>query len=106
MSRNNLFEAIPDTFTDELFEDLVAGGGVRVERILSQGHRSPASGWYDQNENEWVVVLQGAGKVVFEDGGEVLLSPGDYLNIPKNVKHRVAWTEPDAVTVWLAVFYP
>lgn len=105
MNVNNLFKAIPDALPDELFKDLVAADGVRVERILSQGHSSPASGWYDQDENEWVVVLQGAGKIAFEDGSEVLLSPGDYLNIPKHVKHRVSWTEPDAVTVWLAVFY-
>ncbi|MCW9088308.1 MAG: cupin domain-containing protein [Gammaproteobacteria bacterium] len=106
MSLNNLFEGIPEVVGEELFDEIVNSAGVRVERILSQGQTSPASGWYDQDENEWVVILQGAGKIAFEDGSEVLLSRGDYLNIPKHTKHRVAWAEPDAVTVWLAVFYP
>lgn len=106
MNVNNLLNNIPDTLPDECFEELVSAGGVRVERIVSHGHTSPASGWYDQEENEWVLVLQGAGKLVFEDGAEVLLEKGDYLNIPKHSRHRVAWTDPNEVTVWLAVFYP
>lgn len=105
MNIKNLFNSIPDALPDELFEDLVSADGVRVERIVSHGHTSPASGWYDQDENEWVVVLQGAGRILLEDGTEVLLKKGDYLNIPKHKKHRVAWTEPNEVTVWLAVFY-
>jgi cupin 2 domain-containing protein len=105
MTTNNLFSDIPDTLPDELFDDLLTADGVRVERIFSQGHTSPTSGWYDQEENEWVVVLQGAGTIAFEDGDEVTLAQGDYLNIPKHTRHRVVWTDPEVVTVWLAVFY-
>lgn len=101
----NLFADIPETLREELFEDIFSAEGVRIERILSRGQTSPDSGWYDQDENEWVVVLQGAGRILLEDGTEVLLKKGDYLNIPKHKKHRVAWTEPNEVTVWLAVFY-
>lgn len=105
MSSGNLFEGIPADIGEELFEEIVAASGLRVERILSRGQSSPDSGWYDQDENEWLVVLQGSGKILFEDGSEVLLSSGDHLTIPRHTRHRVAWTDPDEVTVWLAVFY-
>ena len=101
----NLFEALPDATNAEIVEDLLKGEGIRIERIVSQGQRSPESGWYDQEENEWVIVLKGSGRIEYEDGGEDLLEEGDYVNIPRHRKHRVAWTDPDKPTVWLAVFY-
>jgi len=103
---NNLFTSIPSVINQEIFEDLFNNGTVRIERILSKGHCSDENDWYDQDENEWVVVLKGAGTVVYEDGRHVQLGEGDYLNIPAHTKHRVMWTDPDVVTVWLAIFYP
>jgi cupin 2 domain-containing protein len=79
---------------------------VRIERIISKGHTSQENFWYDQDENEWVIVLKGAAKIVFNDDQEaVVLNSGDYINIPKHTQHRVDWTEPDVDTIWLAVFY-
>ena len=102
----NIFESIHEKFDKEVFEDLLKKDGVRIERILSQGQTSPENGWYDQDEHEWVMVLQGAGIITFEDGREVKMEKGDFLNIPNHHKHKVSWTDPDQVTVWLAVFYP
>ena len=102
---NNIFHSVPDEIEEEIFELLLNTKNCRVERILSKGHSSPPTGWYDQAENEWVILLQGAGTVVFENGREVSLKTGDYLNIPAHAKHKVSWTDPDLVTVWLAVFY-
>lgn len=102
---NNIFKAIPETIEQEVFEDLLHSEGVRIERILSKGQASPETGWFDQAENEWVIVLQGAGIIGFEDGSEVRLEAGDWLNIKAHRKHRVVWTNPNQVTVWLAVFY-
>lgn len=101
----NLFEAIPDRLPEEHFEELVRGDSMTVERIVSRGHTSPETGWYDQPRHEWVLVLKGRGVVAFEDGEEVSLGPGDHLLIPANRRHRVAWTDPDEATVWLAVHY-
>jgi cupin 2 domain-containing protein len=79
---------------------------VRVERIVSFGHASPPGFWYDQPWHEWVVLLTGAARVLFEgDSAPVQLGPGDSLDIPAGRRHRVEWTAPDGPTVWLAVHY-
>jgi len=101
----NIFSSIPDNLEDEIFEDLLKNGGIRIERILSKEQSSPVQGWYDQDEHEWVAVLEGSGIVTFEDGRELTLKKGDCLNIPAHVRHRVKWTDPARVTVYLAVFY-
>lgn len=105
MIEDNLFQNIPNELKEEKFLELLSNRNIRIERILSKGHTSPDSGWYDQEENEWVIVLDGSGIIEFENGKEVKLSKGDYLNIPKHTKHKVKWTEPDKITIWLAVFY-
>jgi cupin 2 domain-containing protein len=101
----NIFASIPENPQKELVEELVRQGDVRIERIISKGQPSPDEGWYDQSENEWVIVLEGAGRLLFENGSEVNLKKGDYINIPSHSRHKVTWTDPDTVTVWLAVFY-
>ncbi|HEX7454586.1 MAG TPA: cupin domain-containing protein [Gallionella sp.] len=101
----NIYSELPLPLENELFEELIRAENVRIERIISKGHTSPEQGWYDQIENEWVVVLEGAGSVLFEDGVEVTLRRGDYINIPSHARHKVTWTDPDVLTVWLAIFY-
>lgn len=101
----NLFETIPAELLNEQFTDLLRHRHVRIERILSKGHTSPESGWYDQDEHEWVLVLQGCGTVEFDNGESTTLNVGDYLNIPAHTRHKVCYTSPDQVTLWLAVFY-
>ena len=100
----NIFANLPTNLPDELTTVLQEGNGVRIERIVSTGHRSPDGFWYDQPENEWVLVLQGAARLAFEDR-VVELVTGDFINIPAHQKHRVEWTSPTEPTVWLAVFY-
>jgi cupin 2 domain-containing protein len=102
---DNLLANLPDELSDEWFETLVETGAVRIERIVSRGHASPAVGWYDQDRAEWVLLVRGAARLAFDDGREVELGPGDWLEIPAHRKHRVAWTDPDTETVWLAVHY-
>jgi cupin 2 domain-containing protein len=89
---------------DELFTTLLEAGNVRVERIVSRGHASPEDFWYDQPQHEWVLVLQGAARLRFEDR-TIDLKPGDFVNIPAHHKHRVEWTTLDEPTIWLAVHY-
>lgn len=100
----NLFADLPASIPDELTETLLQADSSRIERIVSHGQASPDNFWYDQDEHEWVVVLQGAAKLAFEDKC-VELKTGDFINIPAHYKHRVEWTTPDEPTIWLAVFY-
>jgi len=102
--RNNLFDNIPAQLPEELVSILQKSPGVRIERIVSQGHQSPEGFWYDQDQHEWVIVLKGQASLQFENGS-VDLKPGDFLNIPAHKKHRVAWTSPEEPTIWLAIFY-
>lgn len=103
---NNLFDPLPDASAGEIFEDLIQHPVVRIERIVSKGQTSPEHGWYDQDEQEWVVVLKGRAELTFESGEIVKLGAGDHINIPAHSKHKVSWTDPETETVWLAVFYP
>jgi len=100
----NLFADITTHLPEELTTVLQAGDGVRIERIVSTGHRSPDGFWYDQDQHEWVVVLKGAAKLEFEDR-TVSMAPGDSILIPAHPPHRVLWTTAEEPTVWLAVFF-
>ena len=104
-SAGNIFSGLPDQPENEEFQDLVRHENVVIERIVSHGHTSPAQGWYDQKHNEWVMVLQGRAVLEFEHGARLELEKGDYVQIPARTRHRVAWTDPDRPTVWLAVHY-
>jgi len=107
MVTQNIFVEIPaEHSADEVFEELVSAGGVKIERIISEGHSSPEGLWYDQEQEEWVMVLAGSAGLIFEGSDEVIeLNPGDWINIPAHKKHRVEWTDPNEKTIWLAVHY-
>lgn len=100
---SSLFAAIPNQLPEELCQTLLSNPGLRIERIVSKGHSSPKGFWYDQDQDEWVLVLQGQAKLNFIDTEAVELKTGDYLLIPAHCKHRVDWTTPDEETVWLAI---
>lgn len=105
MQAKNIFENIPNDLNDEIFEDIVLSDHVRIERIISKGQTAPTNGWFDQQEHEWVIVQMGQAILEFEDGRSVTLKAGDFLQIPARCRHRVQWTDPEKITVWLAVFY-
>ncbi len=101
----NIFEQIPKDLKDEVFEDIITSDKLTIERIISHGHISPASGWYEQDNSEWVIILQGEAVISFESKEDVRLKVGDYLQITTLERHRVSWTKPNAVTIWLAIHY-
>lgn len=102
---DNLYDAIPEKIDYEIFSDIFHGENIRIERIISEGHTSPDSGWYDQSENEWVVVLEGEARLSFQNKSDVHLVAGSHINIPAYTRHKVVWTAPNTKTVWLAVYY-
>lgn len=101
LRRGNLFSPLPAAAPAEHFELLFAGGACRVERIVSHGQASPPGFWYEQPEDEWVVLLQGGAELGFANGVRLVLEPGDWIELRAGCPHRV---EATAVgTVWLAV---
>ena len=102
---DNIFNNIPQGLPEELFETLIKNQKLHIERIVSCGQTTPDAQWYDQSQNEWVMVLQGAAKIKMADGTIIDLTKGDYLNIPAYTKHRVEWTQPETETIWLAIHY-
>jgi cupin 2 domain-containing protein len=104
--KKSLLADIPENLPEEMLQTICSGNNVNIERIISRGHSSPPGFWYDQEKNEFVLVLQGKAGLRLEGKKDVLLlEPGDYLDIPARVKHRVEWTDPRQDTVWLAVHY-
>jgi cupin 2 domain-containing protein len=105
MSKSNIFENIPKKLEQEFFEEIVAKNGVKIERIVSFGHTTKENEWYDQESEEWVILLQGEAILSFEDAQDIELFAGDYINIPAHKKHRVSWTKESVQTIWLTVHY-
>ena len=101
--RGRLLVELPAAGAEEHFEDLLRRPGIRIERIVSHGQASPADFWYDQDEDEWVLVVAGEAVIELEGPAEVVtLQRGDWLMIPARRRHRVLFTE--SPTVWLAVW--
>ena len=103
MKAQNIYESIVKSLDKELFDMLLEQGNVKIQRIVSTGQVS--SSWYDQDFNEWVIVLKGAAMIFFEDNKSIHLKEGSYINIPAHQKHRVSWTSLNSETIWLAVSY-
>ncbi len=106
VSSGNILAEVPGKLLDEQFQELLSTANVRIERIVSTGQSTPPRQWLDQDWAEWVLVVLGSAKVLFDGEAEPrLLGPGDYLHIPPHARHRVEWTDPDRPTVWLALHF-
>ncbi|HET6365540.1 MAG: cupin domain-containing protein [Nitrospirota bacterium] len=106
MMINNLFTNITQDSDNEVFETLLQTDALKLERIVSTGQSTPQGQWYDQDRDEWVVLLSGRAGLLFDGERDIrVLKPGDYLHIPAHTRHRVEWTEIGAETVWLALHY-
>jgi cupin 2 domain-containing protein len=101
----NLFENIPVPSEDEQFIELLSRPGARIERIVSHGHFTPVSTPFDQDHDEWVLLLRGSAGLWVDSDGERDLRPGDHVLIPGRRLHRVTRTAEDEPTVWLAIHF-
>jgi cupin 2 domain-containing protein len=106
ISSKNLLENICTNVTHELFDTLAESGTIRIERIVSDGHATPPGEWYDQEWDEWVLLVSGGATLLFDnDSASLVLAPGDYIMIPAGCRHRVEHTDTTQKTVWLAVHF-
>lgn len=103
LRHGNLFDGGSPSVGNERFDALLSTPGFTISRIASNEHTSPEGFWYDQSEDEWVMVLRGTATLEFGDGARQPLASGDWLMIPSGCRHRIAFTGPD--TVWLAVHF-
>lgn len=99
----NLFSLPSEQACEEIFTPLVADKGILIEKIVSTGQASPHGFWYEQNRDEWVAVLQGEARLVWEDRSISEMRQGDWVLIPAGKKHRVDWTSTNPPCIWLAV---
>ena len=101
----NIFE-LPDRLPlEELFTKLIDNDRILIERVVSTGQVTPEGEWYDQERDEWLIVLQGEGELGYEDGSQIKLTTGDYLFIPAHQKHRVEHTSAEPPCIWLTIFF-
>ena len=98
---DNLFANLPQLSGSEQSLNLFESSSIKIQRIVSHSYSSPSDFWYDQDEDEWVIVLRGEATIEFKGGELVRMKEGDYMTIPRHVKHRVQQTDPE--TIWLAV---
>lgn len=107
--KDNFFNVseLPLNKEEEFFEIIKKGKGhFKIERIVSTGQTTPENQWYDQETDEWVVLLQGEAKILFESTEKQSISTlnkGDHLFIKAHVKHRVIYTSIDPCCIWLAI---
>ena len=102
----NILATLPPALSGETFETLVESDSVRIERIVSNGQATPPGEWYDQERDEWVLVLAGSAGLLIDGAPEPQrLVAGDYTLIPAGCRHRVAGTDPEVPTVWLAIHF-
>jgi cupin 2 domain-containing protein len=102
----NILADLPPALSGEVVDTLAESDSVRIERIVSNGQATPQGEWYDQERDEWVLVLTGSAGLLFDGAQEPQrLVAGDYALIPAGCRHRVAWTDPAVKTVWLAVHF-
>ena len=106
MDIKNIFSGIKNQSPEEILETIIKTSQFKIERIISRGQSTDKNKWYDQDVDEWVMVLKGSAGLIFEGNDEVVtMKPGDYVNIPAHQKHRVEWTDANEDTIWLAVHY-
>lgn len=99
----NIFDLPELPLSEELITELAESSTVRIERIISTGQVS--ADWYNQNETEFVALLDGNAVVEFEDGRSVSMTRGNTLLIKPHERHRVSYTSSEPPCVWLCVFY-
>lgn len=86
-------------FNSETFGKLFQNRSCRIEAIRSS--LADPGELYDQEEDEWVMLIKGEAMLEIE-GIKYPLRSGDYCFIPKHTRHRVLSTSEDAL--WLGVF--
>jgi len=95
--RPNLYD-YPIPTSGESFTTLLKHKNVKILRIVSSDDIEPTE--YCQEEDEWVVLLEGEAEMEIE-GERRILKQGESLFLPAHTRHKVLHTTRG--TLWLAV---
>lgn len=103
----NLLGGLPrEPRAAELIETLCELPGLRIERIVSTGQATAEGEWYDQETDEWVMVVKGSARLrIAGEAEDRALGEGDFVLLPAHCRHRVVWTQADPPTIWLAIHF-
>ncbi len=82
----------------ETITELLQYKNVTINRIVS--NRIENGQWYDQEEDEWLILIKGAALLMI-DNEEKRLKAGDTLFIAAHELHRVLSTSENAL--WITV---
>jgi cupin 2 domain-containing protein len=104
VEKYNIFDEIIVDKSEEKFFEIFKNETIKVEKIVSNGQKSPENFWYEQEKSEFILLLEGFAILEFENR-VIELKKGDCLNIKAMEKHRVKFTSLDEPTIWFAVFY-
>ena len=97
----SLFDKLPAPTSGEACETLWHTDAVKIERIVSHDAASPEGFWYDQQQDEWVLVVKGEAVLLIHPDERISMKAGDHLLLPAHCRHRVEWTSGE--TIWVAV---
>lgn len=104
MEKIELYDNITIDTNAEKFLEIFKNDIIKIEKIVSNGQKSPEDFWYTQEESEFVLILKGNAILEFE-GETMVLNEGNAVIIPAMKKHRVKQTSQEEPTIWLAIFY-
>ena len=82
----------------ETLTTLLEHKNIKINRVVSSDDLKATE--YKQEEDEWLVVLEGQATLLLDNEGKEL-SKGDTLFIPSKTPHRILSTQSG--TVWLTV---
>jgi cupin 2 domain-containing protein len=90
----NFYDDIPPQHGGEHVTELLASPNIRIERIVSRGHAGAPGEWYDQDRDEWVMLVSGSAGLLFEGEYQPRLhKAGDYAHIPAHSRIRPSENE-------------
>jgi len=102
----NLFSDVSNADINEVFQTIKRHPQFHLERIVSHGQSTPVGEWFDQDTDEWVLLLKGSATLKIEKQSNCIdLVPGDMIEIPARCRHRVEKTAANGPTIWLALHY-
>ncbi len=106
VSKDNLFNRpLPQEGFEQKFQ-IQEGDNWRLELIVSNAAMSQKGFWYDQEENEWILILQGSALLRLRDpDGTLDMSVGDHLLLPSRRLHRIERTNSAPGTIWLSLLW-